>query len=701
MQEGRRRAPDRGNCYLSILYTKLRFVKIAEITNRQRAPQYAVRVSDPGVREAHSATSMAPFRGDVNGLRSLAIVPVVLLHAGVSAIPGGFVGVDVFFVISGFLITGHLFRQAEAGQLNLLEFWARRLRRLYPTLALVVVTTMVLSALLLSPLEMPAVALQSAATMLSVSNILFAREATDYFGQDVQQSPLLHTWSLGVEEQFYLVLPFVIVLSLVLGRRRIPRAWLGWILVTGAAGSYALSIVASSLFPHWAFYTLPTRVWEFAVGGLVALMGARLWIAESAKRILVWAGIGMVLASLFVVTGSDPYPGAIALLPVLGTALVIFGGSRGGAGSRMLATRPLQWIGTRSYSWYLWHWPLIVFGRIVFDSDSVWIGLGGGLASLGLAAFTYRYFEWPLRTTRTLTRNTGRTYRVMASIAAVCLVFAAALYSVGEIHGRSAEVKTWASAYHQAAPSSCEVPKVAESGTKYCISGDASSSDIVLIIGDSHAAQWVPLLDSIGSTSGYQIAVRSLDACPAAAVSVAVRGGIRNATCDAYHVDTIRLIDELEPGVVITSSSNSYIGTILDRDGDVPSASMQADLWASGYRSVVEAAQAAGATVVAIEDTYRPKGDPAVCMTRPWGGIDRCEPDRSAAVAPVTALVAAERSVQGALGVRALAFTERLCSETKCPITDSEVPIFADVSHVSSAWAANQEAGVRELIAIR
>lgn len=655
-------------------------------------------MSVEAVRADASTEPTTGFRGDINGLRSLAIVPVVLLHAGVSAIRGGFVGVDVFFVISGFLITGHLFRESERGRLSLLGFWARRLRRLYPTLALVVVVTMALSATLLSPLEMPAMAVQSTATILSVSNILFARQATDYFGLDVQQSPLLHTWSLAVEEQFYLVLPLVVLLSFAVGRRRSPKAWLVGMLLAAVAGSYVASIVASSMFPHWAFYTLPTRVWEFAIGGLVALIGHRARIGESAKGILVWAGIGMIVASLFVVTSGDPYPGGVALLPVAGTALVIFGGTSASRGSTVLAARPLQWVGTRSYSWYLWHWPLIVFAQIVFDSDSVWIGLGAALASLGLAALTFRYFEWPIRTAKALTRSPSGTYRFMASGAAVSLGLAASLYTLGHARSQSAEMRVWAGVYNQGAPSACEMQKLSKSGVRYCVSGDADSPETVLLIGDSHAAQWVRLFDAIGTASRYRVAVRSLDGCPAAEVSIAVKGGIRNSKCDAFHADTLRLIDELKPDVVVTASSNSYVGSVLDRAGGVPSPATQADLWATGYAAVVVAAQAAGAEVVAIEDTYRPKGDAAVCMTRPGGGLDRCEPSRAAAVAPVRRLVAAERSVQARFGVRALSFTDLLCTEVRCPITDSGVPIFADVSHLSPAWTDLQAAKVRDLI---
>lgn len=653
------------------------------------------------MRRAHvdrgTTSTAAAFRGDVNGLRSFAIIPVVLMHAGLSTVPGGFVGVDVFFVISGFLITGHLFREAESGRLNVLAFWARRLRRLYPTLALVVVATMGLALVIMSPLELPSLAVEAGATMLSVSNLLFAREATDYFGHDVQQSPLLHTWSLGVEEQFYVILPLVIIAMLKLGDRN-RRVRLIRFLAVGAALSFATSLVATSLFPFWSFYSLPTRVWEFAIGGLIALGAERLRIIALVKNAIVWLGMGLILLSVLTITSSSPFPGSIALVPVIGTGLVIVGGTQEGTGSKLLATRPLQWIGTRSYAWYLWHWPLMVFGRIVFDSDSVWLGLGAGALSLLLAAITYRHFELPLRTTPRLTRSVGDTYRFMASIGTVSLVLAASLGMFGDARSGTPSTRVWASVYQQGAPRTCDTPVLTPSGLSYCVAGDASEHDTVLLVGDSHAGQWVRLLDRLGARDGYRLVVRSLDACPAAVVSVTVRAGGQSSRCDAFHAETAKLIDELQPSVVVTASSNSYLGMIVDPTGRVPSPESQAAMWADGYRSIIANAQSAGATVVAIEDTYRPGGDPAVCMTRPFGGVERCEPDRDAALEPVALLLAAERRVQQAMGVETLSFIDRLCDEVKCPVVDSGIPIFADVSHISPAWAERQASRVRALI---
>lgn len=296
------------------------------------------------------------FRDDITGLRTIAILAVVLVHAGVTWLPGGFVGVDVFFVISGFLITAHLLREAEAtGRIDLIAFWARRLRRLFPALVAATVATCVIAALIFSPLELRGLAFEGGATVLSVANILFAQQATDDFGHDVQQSPLLHMWSLGAEEQFHLALPIVVLIVAFAARRlRMKlRTVLAVALVAVFVVSLAASVYVTDNHPFWAFYTLPTRAWEFTVGGLVALALGSRTMPKSWGSLSVWIGLGLIASSCLFIQASDAFPGLIAAVPVVGSALIIAGGSAEAPPSKLIGSAPMKWIGERSYSWYL------------------------------------------------------------------------------------------------------------------------------------------------------------------------------------------------------------------------------------------------------------------------------------------------------------------------------------------------------------
>jgi peptidoglycan/LPS O-acetylase OafA/YrhL len=299
------------------------------------------------------------FRPDLEGLRGVAIALVILFHAGIPGASGGFVGVDVFFVLSGFLITGLLLRERERkGRVGLAAFYARRARRILPAALVILVVTLGASWLVLAPLDLPRVAGDVAASALSVGNIRFAMEATDYFGADRAVSPVLHYWSLGVEEQFYLVWPALLVLTT---RARQPRAALALALSVLVGVSFVFSFILTDASPAWAFFSLPTRAWELGLGGLLA--ATSIWHDRLPGRLLTplgWLGLGAILLALVAIDPATPYPGIAALLPALGTVAVIVAGARSRSVGRVLGATPLRFLGLISFSLYLVHWPLFV-----------------------------------------------------------------------------------------------------------------------------------------------------------------------------------------------------------------------------------------------------------------------------------------------------------------------------------------------------
>ena len=300
------------------------------------------------------------FRPDLEGLRGVAILAVLLFHAGVPGTIGGFVGVDVFFVLSGFLITGLLLREKEErGSINVTAFYARRARRILPAAAVVLLAILIASWFVLAPLDVPGVAADVLASILFVGNIRFAMQATDYFAADVVRSPVLHYWSLGVEEQFYLLWPFLLILATRFGSR--VRLSAGLLVTAVFVGSLAFAIVMTAVDAPWAFYSLPGRAWQLALGGLLAVGALRIarlpWQVTSLAG---WAGLAAVIGSVIFISPTVPYPGLVALVPSLGAAgLILAGGGRLSTGF-ILATTPLRFLGRISFSLYLVHWPILV-----------------------------------------------------------------------------------------------------------------------------------------------------------------------------------------------------------------------------------------------------------------------------------------------------------------------------------------------------
>lgn len=371
------------------------------------------------------------YRADVDGLRALAVLPVIAYHMGIGGIPGGFTGVDIFFVISGYLICGIIFNSAMAGNFSYLDFYKRRCLRILPPLFVVLLATLIFGYYHLLPAQFTDLSNSALAALLSASNIFFWK-TTGYFDGPADLKPLLHTWSLAVEEQFYILFPIVLLLVIRLFRHRTTQ-----VMLLVIAGSLLLSVYGVTRKPTFTFYMLPTRAWEMALGGIIAIAGLEAKTARystNLKHVMSLAGLGLILFGFLWLDTTMPFPAWNALYPCLGSFLIILAGQQSVV-SRLLALKPVVYIGMISYCLYLWHWPIIVYARMFFNFEP-------GVRELVILALTFtlavasRYLiEIPFRY-RLAWVSPGRI--VTASVIGLAVMSAGALYK-GHISNSSGQ----------------------------------------------------------------------------------------------------------------------------------------------------------------------------------------------------------------------------------------------------------------------
>ena len=453
------------------------------------------------------------YRADVDGLRALAIGPVVLYHAGVAAVPGGFVGVDIFFVISGYLIAGLILADIEAGRFTIANFYERRIRRIFPALFAMLAASCVAALWLLPPLDLQGFGASVAAAAAFVSNLLFAHEA-GYFDAAAELKPLLHTWSLGVEEQFYLFFPGLMLLL-----RRQSRARMAIVIGVLALASFAGSLAALSIDPGPAFFPGPWRFWELSLGVLAALGALPVPRSRAAREAMAIAGLAAIAWSVLALSRADPFPGAMALFPCVGALLLILSGEGGGSlCNRLLATRPFVFLGLVSYSLYLWHWPLIVFAKRMLMRHPHGLELLALLAaSLLLAVLSWRFVEAPVRLRPGASRAPRRVFVAAALLIAAGLGFGVACW----------QAQGWPSRFPGNFPAHVRGREDFRPGTCFLEEKqgyadwnradcgiDRGTGPQVLLWGDSFAAHYVPGLVASPVAARYRYLQYTAYSCP-------------------------------------------------------------------------------------------------------------------------------------------------------------------------------------------
>ncbi|WP_343603010.1 acyltransferase family protein [Mycobacterium sp.] len=702
--------------------------------------QQAGTVGAPG-RVSGGRASERGFRSDIEGLRAVAVLAVVLFHAGVPGITGGFVGVDVFFVISGFLITGMLWREVSgSGTIRLGRFYGARARRLLPASATVGVVTAIGSAILLPPLQAREVFADGIASALYAGNYRFATQGVDYLAASTPPSPFQHYWSLGVEEQFYLVWPALIIGAAWLSRRVRRRAGAQggpserpYLVALGlvAAASFAMSLMWTYTLPPAAFFWLQARAWELAAGGLVALTASQ-WrrLARLPAAIAGWVGLAVILFACHRLGAATPYPGIAALLPVLGTVLVVGAGCAApslGIG-RALSLGPMRAVGRVSYSWYLWHWPVLLLAPPLLGHP---LGLSGRLATAaisgGLAVLTLRLVENPVRFFAGLRGSPARSLALGGAVTAVAVCTGVVLLVVVPVPvGRGAPARALkvtalpppgnhnadpdaavrnafvqvqaavaASADLKAVPSNLNPPLADASADlaginlngclrsfldfvpPVCAKGDTASPTTVALVGDSNATMWSPAFEQVANQQRWRLEILGKAACPPTDLAITNPLLHRKFTeCPKWRDRIIARLQAEHPRLIVVSMWRRYTSDY----GFTPYNSA----WTDQLTVLVTRLRATGAQVLVLGPVPDPGSRVPDCLSSHLDDATACSPLRSSAVdAPG---VVAEAAATRAGGGQYADLTDLFCTADRCPVIVGNTLVYRDHNHLTAEY---------------
>jgi peptidoglycan/LPS O-acetylase OafA/YrhL len=620
------------------------------------------------------------FRSDIEGLRAVAVCLVVLYHAGFPFLSGGFIGVDIFFVLSGYLITGLLAQELNSdGRISLLGFYARRVRRLLPALSLVVAVVCLVQIILVSPIAQIEVLKAALMTTFFCSNLYFSHVELNYFSHGSIPSPLLHTWSLAVEEQIYFVWPMFLLLL----TKAVKSAQIRVLAITAVTAlSFAGCIWLTSRNQVLAFYLAPSRAWEFSIGGVLALMPLH-WLTarENLCRWLGAAGLPALVFSGVMMTGSARFPGYIAALPVLATLAVLMAGSAAPSSLavRWLSWLPLQYIGRISYSLYLWHWPVLTMVQEMLHDHSVAIRVACVLFSVVLAAATHVMVENPVRFNSFLVPRP----RLSLGIVALSMTMAAGGFAA------------WWTALHHSAQFHkfeqvrADIPFLYETGCtadltdstpKLCFFGEISNPEATIVLfGDSHAAQWFPALKAIAESKHWKLVTIIKAACSPMAIETL--DNIRAVdACDRWRKLSTARIQEMRPDAVILSSSSLY---------PQPGSSKLIDVsdWERGSRETFLALTRRNIAVRFIRDTPNADYDVPYCLAQlAWNGRAACPPLLRTKALNDGIYRAQLRAAADFSNVKIIDMSDAICSKDSCETEQGDLVKYRDSDHMTSSY---------------
>lgn len=654
--------------------------------------------------DRHFAASPAgsKFRPDIQGLRAIAVALVVLAHANVSGFAGGFVGVDVFFVLSGYLITGLLLdEKAATGTIRYGQFLARRLRRLLPAMLIMLLLVLLVSMVILTSFEMRLQSRSFPYAAAWISNFFFAFAERDYFLALLEQDLFLHTWSLGVEEQFYLMWPWVVLLLTCINTNINDRQSMGRVVFAAFAimfvASFVLSVYLSETSPMLAFYMMPARVWQFALGSAVyAGMHVALdWRAETtgesgriAATLISLAGAALIVGSATFLGPDIVYPGWYALAPSLGAALLIAAGrlsDRAGMAA-VLRSRVLVWVGDRSYSIYLWHWPVLILGNALGISASLTGTVCLVMLSLVLAALSYRFVELPFW-----------KGRYCLAIPRHVVVYAATAIAVSVTVFHFVEREIFHDKVESIVADGYDLrmdadPRVYLSGLNCdtghfntqivpCPLGNKESERLAVLLGDSVGAQWSPAIAEIFGSPDWQLLVLTKSACAIVDKTwFYKKAGGDYVVCTEWRNKVLDYIDQVEPDVLFIGSSAFYNFTTED--------------WIGGTRRILDRVASSANNVVLIPGAPRLSFDGPSCLEDPWrfsfrliDGKRECEEALTETKSNDVAHYL-RQSAQGFANVTVLRLGDLVCPNRRCAAqTLNGIAVYRDSQHITASFA--------------
>jgi peptidoglycan/LPS O-acetylase OafA/YrhL len=668
-----------------------------------------------------AATTPRKFLPEVQALRALAVLLVVANHLRPDLVPGGYVGVDVFFVISGFLITGHMVKEVRGtGRLRLGHFWANRARRILPASLLAILAVVVTAPFVLPLAELRALGRQALGSIFYVQNWILAADSVDYSNSENADTPFQHFWSLAVEEQFYLLWPLVVALAAFVAAR-IARRRGAAPLAACLVGAFTLVILPSFVWSvilvgqadPSAYFVTTTRLWELGIGGVLAVVlrytdGLRL-----PRALLALAGLAAIGWSALTLTAASPFPGTNALLPVLGTAAVIAAGRTSGVGSLswLVDLRAVQWVGNVSYSLYLWHFPVAVY-------FVAWAGRNPNkfeiipvlVAMFVLSWASYNWVEQPFRKAAWARKSDARAL-VAALVAMLLVAGSTAVFWLKP----AAQEQTWdqgAAAVEQAradgnarfgagatrdgsyAPfvtdqaailpnpgaedkalwlvnsKDCP-PGQPENDTPLCEYGHKDSETVVVVVGDSHARMFAQPIIKAGEKNGWKVVTFLRNSCPFSFTPRTIPGADE---CVAANERTLEKIAELKPDAVVSAY---YEGSEFQADGDGRHGT-------TGLAAAYDALAGTGARVFAMKDTPLPREDVFACVSEHYSDPGACAVTRSEGFAGRG--LTEEAAEAAAADVTVVDLTDRFCDENTCPAVIGGVGVYADLNHISDVY---------------
>ena len=630
-------------------------------------------------------------RGDIQALRAVAMLMVVLFHLWPGRITGGFAGVDVFFVISGFLISGSLFGELAAnGKIKIAMFWAKRVRRLLPAALLVIFVTIIASLVFVPPFTRIAFFDEAIASIFYFENWQLAASAADYFSS-ASPGPFQHFWSLAVEEQFYVVWPLLLALLTLLVGKKFNRAVIAVVIGLITAGSFAYSLWLSYEQPALAYFSTFVRVWEFGLGALIAIFASKIRLPKLALAPLSLGGMAIIAISALTLNEAAVFPGWAALAPTLGTAMVIVAGLQSLPSwlEKTYAFGPIGFTGDISYSMYLWHWPLIVLLPFALGKRLSGLEMVAILAATYLLAYlSKRFVEDRFRSLPALTSKKPRfTFISLATASALLLVLTSqgSLSTAREIEQQTSpdvagrlSLPTLDQAKNDTADEDNACMTEPESAVvQFCKFGKSPSNYRVFLVGDSHVAMHLGAWIALAEQRGFEVTLAYKASC---SFNLSVRSETeRGQSCAEWNKNLQAQLAKAKPfNLVVTQYHTGVTVTEVQRAN-------HDELAIQGFKDAWQPLIARGAEVVAVRDGVFMNKEMRACWLEAVYDATACEMPRSEAFVPDLSQLATANNLSAAN----IDFSDFYCTPEVCPSQIDGIYAFRDAHHISLALSTS------------